>query len=96
MLLRYILRCEFQSLAAEDALKRMKAESRGLPKLRLDKLRQLKCALLDGFNRHDKTGNRSRDRQLLRGVCEAEVVCEGVFSLMDLKADGQGGDSMAK
>ena len=33
--------------------------------------------------------NRSRDRQLLRTVCEAEVVCESVFGLMDLNGDGQ-------
>ena len=33
--------------------------------------------------------NRSRDRQLLRGVCESEVVCESVFGLMDLNGDGQ-------
>ena len=83
-------------MAAEDALKRMKEESRGLPRLRLDKLRQLECALLDGFNSHVQTGDRSKDRQVLRSVCEAEVVCEGVFSLMDLNADGQGGDSILK
>ena len=33
--------------------------------------------------------NRSRDRQLLRTVCEEEVVCESVFGLMDLNGDGQ-------
>ena len=33
--------------------------------------------------------NRSRDRHLLRTVCEAEVVCESVFGLMDLNGDGQ-------
>ena len=33
--------------------------------------------------------NRERDRQLLRGVCEADVVCESVFGLMDLNGDGQ-------
>ena len=32
---------------------------------------------------------RERDRLLLRSICEAEVVCESVFGLMDLNGDGQ-------
>ena len=32
---------------------------------------------------------RGGGRQLLRTVCEAEVVCESVFGLMDLNGDGQ-------
>ena len=35
------------------------------------------------------TMNSVRDRQLLRGICEAEVVCESVFGLMDLNGEGQ-------
>ena len=48
----------FKALEEEESLEKMKEESRGLPRLRLDMLRQLRCALLEGFNRHDKTGNR--------------------------------------
>ena len=48
----------FKAIAEEENLEKMKAESRGLPKLRLDMLRQLKVALSEGFSRHDKTGNR--------------------------------------
>ena len=36
----------------------MKEESKGHPKLRLDMVYQLKCALLEGFSRLEKTGNR--------------------------------------
>ena len=49
---------DFKAMAEEENLVKMKEESRGLPKLRLDMLRQLKTALLVGFSRHDKTGNR--------------------------------------
>ena len=95
--------------AEEEYLERMKEESKGVPRLRLDMLRQLKSALAEGFSKNDKTGNRykpylaidhmimiswfylnrSKDRQLLRTVCEEEVVCESVFGLMDLNGDGQ-------
>ena len=42
----------------EEYLEKMKKESKGLPRLRLDMLRQLKSALAEGFNMNDKTGNR--------------------------------------
>ena len=49
---------DVKALAEEESLEKMKEESRGLPRLRLDMLRQLKCALLGGFSKVDKTGNR--------------------------------------
>ena len=33
-------------------------ESKGVPRLRLDMLRQLKSALAEGFSKNDKTGSR--------------------------------------
>ena len=44
--------------ADEQYLEKMKEESKGLPRLRLDMLRQLKSALAEGFSKNDKTGNR--------------------------------------
>ena len=46
--------------ADEEYLEKMKEESKGVPRLRLDMLRQLKSALAEGFSKNDKTGNRYR------------------------------------
>ena len=57
----FVIMLEFNWPAAQadgEYLEKMKEESKGLPRLRLDMLRQLKSALAEGFSKNDKTGNR--------------------------------------
>ena len=43
---------------ADEEYYKKKEECKGVPRLRLDMLRQLKTALAEGFGKNDKTGNR--------------------------------------
>ena len=57
----FVIMLEFNWPAAQadgEYLEKMKEESKGLPRLRLDMLRQVKSALAEGFSKNDKTGNR--------------------------------------
>jgi hypothetical protein len=59
-----------------------KAEALGIPKLRLDKIRLLKLALLEY-----SSWQGSMDRDVLKQVGKTENVSECVFGLMDINGD---------